>query len=532
MHEQLIARINGQDLNIINGSIEYKFDEVSTFSFSIPVTDIDLEYLTNCHVDIIKIGHVIKEGYIFKRPQLTIDKISPIIAKIECEDHLGELICYRPKINAQYQFMLFSDVLDDLITATGGDWVWVDVNAIVAEVNLDLRTKENLFGQISELVKSVPYQHMRYGGLNGSGQHILEIGYFLEPSLNISKGGNLLSLKQTSNFSRCYSEIEPYAEMGGLDTPITLEGVTSLPEYAANPNIVEFPIILLSDGSYVVQNSSRIDDPRCRCSLKRNFSVITPRSTGSRPTILERIYAGYALYLKSVRHLLNADDYEVYNADIIVSEIPKPGDRISVYSVFVEEPVFNNLGEIITYIETFQLTGDFRIHSVSYDLSQGVNYKNYDCEIPENHFIINVEFSTRDDSIDYDEQLYLYEHLERYDHYNYADQGCTSFIQFVSDNFDNTVIPDCSSGGAFDGYHITVDVPTCRPETANNVTVNVVVYLFGFPGHTATVHNIVQPVDIFGTAEACIAIDNGDHDITALPATAYVAWDFQFNFTT
>lgn len=537
--EQLFVRFEGyggQDIPLISSEINWTFDSISTFSFSIQAKDIDWKNSVDTPVSIHDLGRVLKFGKIIKRPNLQLTDDESIVAQFECEDYLTELSCYRRKPDAIYNFADFEDVMNDLISYTNGDWVWVDINAVITKVNVDLRHKATLFSQISEVVRSIPYQHLRYGGLNSSGQHILEIGYFYEQTLHIEKGANLIQLEYVPEFSRCYSLIEPVGQLSGSSN-ITLEGVQFLQEYQDNDNKDDYPIDKLSDGTWVTLNipgsSAYIGGQRCTCEITKQYPLVKTNN-GQVASVLERLYGGYQLWLLSVKDLINSADHDTYDATIITRTIPKPGDSCYVRGT-AQEPVFDRFGDCIGYVDTFEVDSIMRILSVSTNVSeQAINQDLFnDCDVEEwdNQYIVNVRVSERDDLADFDPDLNLFYYAERTNFYENFEVNCENTTQYASFTFNEESTTDCSDVGPEPGFLVEAEVPTCRPAAATNVSANLIFFCFGCGGANVTASNVTTPANLSGTASACLTLDNGSNNFDDLPSGWELAVDWQFIFS-
>lgn len=406
----LYARINNVDYDIIDGNINFELDAISEFDVTIRLRDIKYITLLYTPIEIYYDGNLLISGYVDKRPVVKVTDKNALTVNLNCVNELGRLACTKARRNRHYQNQTLSVILADLIAVVPG-WV-LDTTTLTTgseTLTIDLRSKETLFAQITEVITSVPDTHFRYGGIDGSGNYIFEVGNFNDITTYANIGFNLIDIELQPQENRFYQIIEGY---GGIcDTGvIRLNRAAVDARYLASPYLAQFPISNpAADNSWIVTNNaatSLVD-----CSVRKSFSLIKTKNDVV-PTAAELTDASYMLYLKCVRFLKESLPSNFYNLRITNGSIPNVGDRVQIFAK-IEEDFYDDItGSLSDPIEIFTVNDDYRMTRISLNLAEIVDAI-YDNQSNSNEYVLNITASENDELGFFDAELDVYEELEK-----------------------------------------------------------------------------------------------------------------------
>jgi hypothetical protein len=498
MLNSLIARINNTDYEIVGGNIKYNLDKANTFDVQIRAAEIEWQTLHGTDIEVYENGELIISGFVDKRPKLKIKTGQTIVASIKCLDELGRLTLERAKSTAHYQDQQIVAIISDLFTSVGATWTLSLVNMIdpLITTTIDVRNKETLFAQISEAIRSVPNLHMRYGGIDISGDYILEIGDFGDVVDEAVQDSNLISISPRFNTEKVYKTIESFGDLTNT-TRISLLDALSDPRTILHPDYAQFPIsqdpVTLV---WICTNTAVVNGANVRKSL----NVIKTKND-SPPTVTEIAEAGYALWLKTVRLMKSAIDYETYSGQYISQIIPGVGDKLKVKSD-IYEPVYDAFsGFAKTKHKTFSVDGELRLTDVSYGLER-LEENDANSFEQTTKRIVDFEVVSIDDKENIDPDLELYERLERFNNFdNLSDSVQFYPVQVTTVTWDWSHAADCNVAGGppppNDGktfYHNTPVYPHWATQVTTWYTVS----------DQGQIKQLTEPVNPGDDWEACV----------------------------
>lgn len=489
--------IEGLDLEIESCQVSWYLDAADTFDVSLIASALDWKTARGKAISLISNGRVLISGFIDKRPRLQQRDGSPLMANLTCMGELGRLAQYRAVTTAHYQNVAVLVILNEL-AASSGAWE-VQLNNMVdagANTTVDLRSKETLFGQVMETIKSVPQLHIRYGGVNpDTGLHIMEIGNFNEITAEAVEGFNLVETPQLEfSANEVYRECEALGALSG-DSRITLEDALLDPRTTTHADYATFPIIADVNG-YVVRN---LDQPS-GASVTKSFNM-NKTENNDQPSPEEKAQAGYALWRKAVRFLQKSVDYETYSGSYISHTQSRVGDRIYIRSK-IEEPIFDPVtNQIVAYHPTLSVEGDYRLTKLTYKYDRGFVPSELSLAFEEDAEIWQFEATSNDEAEQTDPELELYERLETYTDFDAqtASAGATISIQGSSVIFDGTAPADCTAVTALDSKYYEIYAPTSIPDGA----VLLGSWAVAQPGD-ARISNIIPPATLADPWQGCV----------------------------
>jgi hypothetical protein len=412
----LKAVINNVDYEIINGSINWELNAVSDFNFSVVANELDYKNVLYEPVSIYYAGNLLISGYIDKRPTIQVGDSKTLTVNLQCVDEMGRLTCRRAYRNSHFQNVTLSTALSTLIGSTS-DWI-LDTTTLPAAsaaetITVDLREKETLFAQITELIALVPGVHIRYGGFDGT-DYILEVGDFNELTTYANRNFNLININLEPQENRYYKVIEAYSGITE-NKKIRLNRAFTDARYLASPYITQYPISQdVSDGAWIVTNN--LAPSGVECSIRKSFKSIKTKNDVV-PTAAQKNDVSYALYLKSVRFLKESEPADLYTLRMTDVNIPEVGNRIHIFAI-VEEPIFNSLyGSVTNYTQAFEINADFRMTRISLNLKDIIETLQDQLPI-EREYTFDITASSNDELGFYDAELELFEKLEEASEYN------------------------------------------------------------------------------------------------------------------
>lgn len=454
--------LNGTEIPIVEGSINWALDEVEDISISVPAEYIDLRTVRGLPISIYKDGILLESGFVIDRPALTFVDAENYVVELKVYGELGRLSCIGAKSNAHYQDQLVTAIIDDLLTFAPG-WVRINVNFPTSPTEvttIDLRSKETIFGQLVDVIKAVPGLHLRFGGYNALGERILHVGEFGDILYNDI---NILEMSLDGNSQQVYKTVNAF---GGLSQSVRVDLQDALndPRTAVHPDFVDYPIVIGANGQLEVDNLAMASG----CGLTKKFELMKTENSQP-PTAAEIREAGFALWRKAVRFLQSAQDYDLYSLTTIYHDRIRVGDRLwaasDVYqSVYNEHTLQEQMVRIFTVNEPLLIT------KVSLQLGEMGNIVNdYFTTEPSQQDVYQIEVTNGSDTDVFDSEVELYTRLDRVDEQLSADALQLSPLLTVEDTHITSVPADCTAtGGPINGKLFTF-LPPVIPSWATTV---------------------------------------------------------------
>lgn len=392
----LIARISGGlDLDVVDLNLSFVLDEVGEFDVIVPARSLNYRTVRGSEISIISNGNVLVSGFVEKSPDLPIKRGETLLVKLSCLSELGRLTCHKALADSHFQDTQIAVILATLL-ATVPDWTLQTVNMPDPTIatTIDLRGCETLFCQIVQTVQSVPELHLRFGGFSG-GIYTLAVGAFNNLLHSATQDHNLVDLTLQANSQRCYNIVESYGALSRTQN-VTLADSLLDARTIASPYYTRYPIILLPDGSFGVEDTLAT----CECAVRKSFSL-TKTENDADPTPAEIAEAGYALYLKTVRYLQSREDYDSFRGTVIYETPPNIGDRCHL-KANVLEPIWDEHNQCITYHPTFSVNTDYRVTKLTFAFERGVIPDIGSCNLTEEQFVWDIELTSSDEAESFD----------------------------------------------------------------------------------------------------------------------------------
>jgi hypothetical protein len=492
----LLARVGGFDFPVSNFSASWTINEVNEFSFTLQLVDFQATGMSDAYLQDASLqfhGEELVTGFVYDDGDREIDQQGIVMVNFHCYGEIGRLICKRKKTDAHYQNQPLVFILTDLLNLGTTDWELGDASTMpdpLVATTIDLRNKETRFAQVIEAVKSVPELFARYGGYNtGTGRHQVDIGQFgtlYTPGL--LQGDNLVSeIRRNKSTHRRYKVIHGTGGKAG-DTVITLEHASLY-----DPSLLTHPDYPISNvgGDWIVTNNLI----GLGCEISKSFSGIKT-ANDTVPTAIETYEAGYALWQRCVRYFEENQDSVSLSANGVLPSTPLPGDNIRVKGD-VWETFYDALSETFERFSTFDVDDEYRITNVSLSIGDDVAFDSQS-ESVDHRLTYAFELSDSMYPEDYDDELLLYEKVERFDQQD--------------------------SSAALVPINIVVDSDTQGPGVPSNCTQT-------FPVYNGRTFSVPLPVPPAGVTQVSVttSIDpagGADIEITqypALPATGLQA---------
>jgi len=212
---------------------------------------------------------------------------------------LGLLAKIGAKSDAFYEDANPAFILDDLLTrAPNWRLGYMKGFDFSASLSVDLRTKESLLGQITELINLLPNNRFRYGGTREN-KYLLDVGTLddINPTPLI-QGVNIESARKIPQSKKMLYQIEAYGGKAGL-TDLSLYNATLMyPNLLTDP---EFRIVQ-ENGNWLVRH---IQYPKGDTVIKRYQEIHPVDQDTPLPFFVQK--ASYALYLAAKNELIKAN---------------------------------------------------------------------------------------------------------------------------------------------------------------------------------------------------------------------------------
>lgn len=445
----IIARINGVDMPVIEASITWELDAAEDFEIEVAAQGFDWRTAYNAPVALLRDGQVLVSGLVALKPEATFNNEAAQIT-LKCMGEFARLTRLRALGDAKYQDAPVIGILLDLLP-DGWTLDVVNMDDPTVTTTIDLRQKNQRFGQIVQLVESIPYFHLRYGGINDAGLYVLAVGNFNTVTTALHDGNLIDELQISPGQNDVLREIEAFCN--SADNVITLEDVvtpgTANSLAAAHPLFADFPISQASDGAWIVTNNAV--DAGLGGAIRKSFSGV---KLGAEPTDSDLNEAGFALWLNAVQHLIVNSDYEVYSASAALADTPHVGDRTHIRLMRAERVRDSLSGLYTQQAQTLALDTEIRITSVSHDLMQQTIPSRVGLDAVEPVAVFDLEMSGNDHAEVVDNDLRAINQLE-------AD---------VDDDEETKTLPAVMSDSTTHGIG---DLPdgSCSPLTAKSYSV-------------------------------------------------------------
>jgi len=511
-------------LKAIIDNLEYKINKISVDWKLNAAEQIDVDIFTQItneffnfrgkDIQIYKNRELIISGYIDKKPIASITENTLSTISLKCLGELGRLTCYKSKFASHYQDSPVLTILTDLLTVTGGAWTLQVSNFLDSSIatTLDLRTKETLFSQIVETVKSIPNVNLRYGGYNGS-SHVLEVGDFGDNIYYVEENRNLIELSIEAHNEKEFKSVAAYGN-SSAGSKITLQDALLNPLTQQSSYYGKYIIEQDFDGEYILTNT----ETDAFCVLRNSFDVIKTKNDEI-PTLEQITEAGYALFLKAVRYLESNEEIEKYGIEFYNEVIPKIGQNLFVNSL-VREPVFNDYGNKVDYVEIFRISKSLKITNLKliFDSSYYPEGQQTD-----NLYTMSATISNGQGYEQIDSELILYEKLEKYDEFDDANGTPNIFAPVVSTSKTHTSADtaDCTIDTLNDAKLFTVLNPT-PPVGATNVSV-----VYTINPSNSVVGTVTPPASVASNFTICLKPRYSNFPPKPeLPMTVTVYWLF------
>jgi len=414
MSNTTYIQINGKNIDIVSGEITRRMDAIGEGEVTVLLRDVP-EW-TSFQGSTMKIyvgGQLRLTGYIHKRPEIQeIDPTEPLELEIPFLDELALLSNTLRDNRGYYEDAPVVDIINNLLLMTDDAWAadFATMEDLTVKTTIDLRGKTDLFAQVMEAVRRVPLVHVRYGGINGAGQYVLQVGNFNAVTTHLRQGANLLSLTSETKAEQAYSVIAATGDKAG-DQLITLQDAlndartTADPRYADNP-ISQHPV----SGEYVVSRPGAATEA---ATARTYRSHKTDNATS--PTVTQRAAAGYALWQSAVRDLDAMQPAPAFEAAVILPAPPTPGNAAYIASQ-VLEPIYDPLGNLIRFVPVFSVNDAYRMTEITERFDEAALIANpFEADLTQTGGVFTIEAVGNDELDVTDPALAVFAQLQRYD---------------------------------------------------------------------------------------------------------------------
>jgi hypothetical protein len=441
----LFAKIDGIDFAVISASISWKQSEAADFNFEILQKELVesqiIPYLKD--VSLVFAGNTIVSGIVYDEPQVDI-KNGLVVSKVHAYDEVGRLIAKMSRFGAHYQNIDVIAIVGDLLGSTS-DWELGDISTMIDPTEtstIDLRSKEVLWSQVSEVTKSIPGLFVRYGGVNESnGKFQLDMGNFGEISdLSIADSENIVSISKEKSSGRQYIRVRAIGGKSG-STTVTLEHAANFdPTLLVDP---DFPISNTTNG-WIVTNNALSDG----FEVAKKFTTHKPRND-TPPTAAETNEAGYGLYLQTRRFMERNAEFDTLSVDVVSNIIPVIDERFFV-NTQIKEKVYDYASEVPQSLQTFNVNDFYRATSISLNFNTSASSDTQSEAKTENSLLWSLELTNGEYAEKFDDETIVYEQLEPHDQ---------------SDTLVVSTPPQVTAGTDTHGFAAGADI-ACFPSTA------------------------------------------------------------------
>lgn len=509
------AKINNRDFQVFGGDWNGKLDDADTFSFNLLLADVpDYQSLRYQSASLVYSGEVLVSGEIINYRLKRSSREAPIEVEFECTGELARLEGVRAVTASHYQD---SAVLSILATILPSNWAVQQVNMPdpLISTTIDLRNKEKLMQQLVSVFDGVPNLHFRYGGLNGSGDYILEVGDFNTLIDAYTEGINAKSITRDFTSYEVLRDIVPYGFLSS-DSVITLADLYSNPltqiinasiaaKFTGHPDFATFPVIIDGDDFLVRNLAVSIDrSARQQARLVKTKNNI-PASAD------DKAQAAFALWLSALAVLKRSTLYQKFKVQVLLGKAPSIADRAKLSGV-VQEPIFSD-NAVVEYVPTFEVDADYRIVEFSTKLETG-ELNGYE------GIWFDVICTDNDSAEEVDPELAIYRRLEQVG--DFDDKAASVILSpplLASQTHDSGDVSDCIGTGPTDGKIFTVVAPT-PPIGSVGVSTSAAV----IPS-TAVIFSETPPASPGDPWEGCISgVAGGDWGSSPEPITIVISF--------
>lgn len=434
------VRINGYDLPLVDGDIQYELSAVSEFSVKVHQQRLLALGITINIGDPIAIyidGVPQISGFSILSPEKSIDKSGIVLTEVKCRQDSGLLISERAWTSAHFQN---TNVISALTSILGlsTDFTIGDTSTVSdpsAVITADLRSKETLFSQITGVIESTQDINWRYGGFDGV-NHLIDFGSFGDDSfLKIVKGHNLIDIKEKKESNTPYKDV--YATGGAsADVPATLQGALNIqPTLSTDP---DYPIVTDARGELVVRNNAVSSG----FTVNKEFKI-NKTENSEPPSQLEIDQAGLSLYNHAVRFLQENQTKVEYSVTVAIESLPKVGQTVYLKAE-VDEIVYDQFTQREVTVNTFEVDDSFYVISYSVKLGESAEKRNALDNSTSELFIVDMTISNKPfNQPKPDAATSVYKRLENPNGLDTSLASTRTFVEEVVVNHNN-VISDCT----------------------------------------------------------------------------------------
>lgn len=364
------AHIDGiGDFNVISASYDITQNEIGKIDFTILYADTDGADIGYRDIELVY-GSYVFTGILIETTDPE-PKDGKVLLPCHAYTDLGRLLCEKANSDGHYQNVLVSVIVQNLLSTTT-NWLLTDTSTMIDPNDLttiDLRSsKENLFSQVAEVIKSVPSLTIRYLGYNGgTGNHEVGIGNFGARRWYCIQNENLVDIKPSTVQRKPLWKIEAISDKSGNER-VTLQSLVSPPyaPYTSHPDAVDYPVVL--DGAkYVVKDNSMTRG----CSIVKNYSIHKTKND-SEPTTPEVTETAFAVWRQAIRDLQKNRPHHSFNVTGVFDEVPLVSDMMYVHAV-VEEKIYDPVARTEIILRTFNVDDWYRIVGVKCNFEDNAN---------------------------------------------------------------------------------------------------------------------------------------------------------------
>lgn len=493
----LIALINGKGIPIRTFQMNFTQADIPTFDVTLPTRAIAGQDLYLEDIEIYRDDELIIDGLIrspFAYPELPTSAANPLFTSLKCDNNLGRLVA-EAGLLVHFQDTLVSVAIATLLAGTQlYSWILNDTSTLNdAEITLDLRGKETIWSQLQEVCNQSRYAtFVRYGGYNGA-DYLLDVGYFRDRK-NTPKavwGDNILTPPRFQE-----SSTEPikylYPVSGSSsDTPVNLDFALNID--ATLDDASQDYQILVGTGS--IRNNTITKG----IAVRRSFATIKTENTDA-PTQAELDQTAIALYRSASEEMEASQESVSISVQITADTVPQIHDAIWLESKIFEQD-YDLYTEQINYIESFDISGYYRITGISADLRERYEIWNPYTEQFIGNAVYELELVKGDKRIVKSETDILLEKTENTNLYDAVSGGVVLGISNVTVQQD-TVAANCDYSGPNTGREFAFTIPSA-PLGATDVTIIIKDIT---PSNYAV--KTTQYGSIGGTHELCVIDEN------------------------
>jgi hypothetical protein len=518
MSERVYALVQGQVVPVMKFDYSITLDVANQFSIEVPIADLqNYRNIKNQDVSVYCGEQLIISGFVFERISLKIVDNEVLVGELKCYDDLGRLTCDPSITTLSTQDELLVTTIDTILGSASLAWTRVNVNFTneLTEVStIDLRGKETLFAQLVELVKSIPQLHIRYGGIDGLGNRVLEVGEFNDITSQFMQGTNLIDLELQPLQDTQYSRI---VAIGGIgrDEKINLNLATQDARYAGDALVAQYPVSANASGDFEINDTLST----ANCGISKTFNLQKTNNEGA-VSDADKIEAGYALWHKAIAFLQSKGDFDTYTGSIITNQIPNIGDRAWLTGQ-VFERAFNELTFCYDKVPTFSVSDNYRIVKLSTKLDKYKSIDEFGCVVNDDEFIVDFEITNGEEAQDFDDTMQLNEDNNN----KFSDTLPTSNVVYQTQSVTNDGIGNCANAPIVAGFTFTF-TPTGFTASQTVVTATIA---SSNPNNIQSV--VVQNPTINPTQDLILCVSDVAGDLSTLAIGQEISVTVAFSYS-